>query len=93
MKLGWAPPSRDGLRQRLPQQGFAEGLIRQSGLVSVRDDGAVVDRFRNRLMVPIARDAGSIVAFGGRALAPDQMPKYLNSPETPIYTKSRRSTA
>ena len=89
LKLGWAPPSRDGLRQRLAQQGFADGLIRQSGLVSVRDDGAVVDRFRNRLMVPIARDAGSIVAFGGRALESDQVPKYLNSPETPIYTKSR----
>ncbi len=89
LKLGWAPPGRDGLRQQLSQQGFAEGLIRQSGLVSVRDDGAVVDRFRNRLMVPIARDAGSIVAFGGRALEKDQVPKYLNSPETPIYTKSR----
>ena len=89
LKLGWAPPGRDGLRQRLLQQGFAEGTIRQSGLVSVRDDGAIVDRFRNRLMVPIARDAGSIVAFGGRALAPDQVPKYLNSPETPIYSKSR----
>jgi DNA primase len=89
LKLGWAPPSRDGLRQRLSQQGFAEGLIRQSGLVSVRDDGAVVDRFRNRLMVPIARDTGSIIAFGGRALESDQVPKYLNSPETAIYTKSR----
>lgn len=89
LKLGWAPASRDGLRQRLQQQGFADGLVRQSGLVSVRDDGAVMDRFRNRLMVPIARDAGSIVAFGGRALEPDQVPKYLNSPETAIYTKSR----
>ncbi len=89
LKLGWAPPSRDGLRQRLSQQGFPEGLIRQSGLVSVRDDGAVVDRFRNRLMVPIARDTGSIIAFGGRALETDQVPKYLNSPETAIYTKSR----
>ncbi len=89
LKLGWAPPSRDGLHTRLKAQGFAEGLIRQSGLVSVRDDGTVVDRFRNRLMVPISRDSGSIVAFGGRALEPDQVPKYLNSPETPIYTKSR----
>ncbi|MGE0813062.1 MAG: DNA primase [Vicinamibacterales bacterium] len=87
--LGWAPPTRDGLYRRLKDQGFPEALIRQSGLVSVRDDGAVVDRFRNRLMVPIARDSGSIVAFGGRALEPDQVPKYLNSPETPIYTKSR----
>lgn len=89
LRLGWAPPSRDLLYQRLKAPGFTEGLIRQSGLVSVRDDGAVVDRFRNRLMVPIARDSGSIVAFGGRALEPDQVPKYLNSPETAIYTKSR----
>lgn len=89
LKLGWAPPTRDGLYRRLKEQGFPEPLIRQSGLVSVRDDGAVVDRFRNRLMVPIARDSGSIIAFGGRALEPDQVPKYLNSPETPIYTKSR----
>ncbi|MFN7979013.1 MAG: DNA primase [Vicinamibacterales bacterium] len=89
LKLGWAPPTRDGLYRRLKDQGFAEPLIRQSGLVSVRDDGSVVDRFRNRLMVPIARDSGSIIAFGGRALEPDQVPKYLNSPETPIYTKSR----
>jgi DNA primase len=89
LKLGWAPPSRDALHTRLSAQGFAEGLIRQSGLVSVRDDGAVADRFRNRLMVPICRDTGSIVAFGGRALEPGQVPKYLNSPETPIYTKSR----
>jgi DNA primase len=89
LKLGWAPPSRDSLLKTLRAQGFAEGLIRQSGLVSPRDDGTVQDRFRNRLMVPIARDAGSIIAFGGRALESDQVPKYLNSPETAIYTKSR----
>lgn len=89
LKLGWAPPTRDALYRRLKDQGFPEPLVRQSGLVSVRDDGTVVDRFRNRLMVPIARDSGSIIAFGGRALEPDQVPKYLNSPETPIYTKSR----
>ena len=47
------------------------------------------DRFRNRLMIPIARDTGTVIAFGGRALEADQQPKYLNSPETPIYTKSR----
>lgn len=89
LKLGWAPPSRDTLYKRLRAHGFPEGLIRQSGLVTPRDDGSIVDKFRNRLMVPIARDSGSIIAFGGRALEPDQVPKYLNSPETPIYTKSR----
>jgi len=87
--LGWAPPARDALRQRLQKQGFATGMLVRSGLVVSRDDGSLVDRFRNRLMIPIARDTGSIVAFGGRALEADQQPKYLNSPETPIYTKSR----
>ena len=89
LALGFAPPSRDGLRQRLLKQGFAPGLLVRSGLVTRRDDGTEMDRFRNRLMIPIARDTGSIIAFGGRALEKDQVPKYLNSPETPIYSKSR----
>jgi DNA primase len=89
LRLGYAPPSRDGLRQRLVKQGFAPAMYLKSGLVIRRDDGSEVDRFRNRLMIPIARDTGSIVAFGGRALERDQVPKYLNSPETPIYSKSR----
>ena len=54
-----------------------------------RESGEVVDRFRNRLMVPICRDTGSVIAFGGRSMDPDQQPKYLNSPETPIYSKGR----
>ena len=55
-----------------------------------RESGEVVDRFRNRLMVPICRDTGSVIAFGGRQMDADQGgPKYLNSPETPIYSKSR----
>ena len=61
----------------------------RSGLVVQRDGGETIDRFRNRLMVPICRDTGSVIAFGGRAMEPDQQPKYLNSPETPIYSKSR----
>jgi DNA primase len=89
LQLGYAPPGRDLLRQRLVQAGFAPALIAASGLVSRRDDGSEVDRFRNRLMVPIARDTGSVIAFGGRALEKDQVPKYLNSPETPLYNKSR----
>jgi DNA primase len=87
--LGYAPASRDGLRQRLVKQGFTADAYLKSGLVVRRDDGSEVDRFRHRLMVPIARDTGSIIAFGGRALDQDQVPKYLNSPETPIYSKSR----
>lgn len=87
--LGFAPSSRDGLKQRLAKQGFSPALAVRSGLVTRRDDGTEVDRFRNRLMIPIVRDTGSIIAFGGRAMEKDQHPKYLNSPETPIYSKSR----
>jgi DNA primase len=89
LQLGYAPPGRDALRQRLLKAGFAPPQILGSGLVTRRDDGSEVDRFRNRLMVPIARDTGSVIAFGGRALEKDQVPKYLNSPETALYSKSR----
>ena len=87
--LGYAPSGRDSLKGRLVKQGFAQGLIVQSGLVSERDNGEVVDRFRNRLMIPICRDTGSVIAFGGRSMDSTQVPKYLNSPETAIYSKGR----
>ena len=89
LALGFAPPGRDGLRQTLAKQGFSEPQVIRSGLVVQRDDGPLVDRFRSRLMIPICRDTGSVIAFGGRAVDDDQQPKYLNSPETPIYTKGR----
>jgi DNA primase len=87
--LGFAPSTRDGLKRQLLGQGFGLDLLVRSGLVTRRDSGEVVDRFRGRLMIPICRDTGSVVAFGGRAMEADQQPKYLNSPETPIYVKSR----
>lgn len=87
--LGFAPPSRAGLRSRLLEQGFAPRVLLQSGLVVARENGEEVDRFRNRLIVPICRDAGSVIGFGGRSIDAGQVPKYLNSPETPIYAKSR----
>jgi len=87
--LGFAPSTRDGLKARLLKQGFTPSLLLQSGLVVQREGGDVVDRFRNRLMVPICRDTGSVIAFGGRQMDEVQGgPKYLNSPETPIYRKS-----
>ena len=85
--LGYAP--RDGLKAHLTGQGFDETLLLTGGLLARRESGEVIGRFRNRLMIPICRDTGSVVAFGGRAMDPDQNPKYLNSPETPIYTKGR----
>ena len=87
--LGFAPQAREGLKGRLLKQGFAQQVLVQSGLVVQRDTGELVDRFRNRLMIPIYRDTGSVIAFGGRSMDTEQVPKYLNSPETPIYSKSR----
>ncbi|MGH9256999.1 MAG: DNA primase [Vicinamibacterales bacterium] len=85
--LGFAP--RDGLKDALLQQGFSQALLFRAGLLVQREDGTVVDRFRHRLIIPIRRETGSVVAFGARAVDADQQPKYLNSPETPIYSKSR----
>ncbi len=85
--FGFAP--RDGLKDALFRQGFSQALLLRAGLLVQREDGTVVDRFRNRLMIPIRRETGSVIAFGGRAVDADQQPKYLNSPETPIYSKSR----
>jgi DNA primase len=86
--LGYAPASRDGLKSHLLKLGFPLPLLVRGGLVTERE-GGTVDRFRNRLIIPICRDSGSVIAFGGRAMDADQQPKYLNSPETPIYAKSR----
>jgi DNA primase len=87
--LGFAPPGRDALKRALMKQGFTEQTLLRAGLLSQREDGSTQDRFRNRLMIPICRDTGAVIAFGGRAVDADQQPKYLNSPETPIYSKGR----
>ena len=89
MGLGFAPPGREGLKAALIKEGFSQALLVRAGLLVQKDDGSVIDRFRNRLMIPICRDTGSAIAFGGRAVDADQQPKYLNSPETPIYSKGR----
>jgi DNA primase len=85
--FGFAP--REGVKDALFRQGFSQALLLRAGLMAQREDGTVIDRFRNRLMIPIRRETGSVIAFGGRAVDRDQQPKYLNSPETPIYSKSR----
>jgi DNA primase len=86
---GYAPAAREGLKARLVMEGFTVALLLRSGLLVEREEQTVVDRFRNRMMIPICRDNGAIVAFGGRAMDAGQQPKYLNSPETPIYVKGR----
>ena len=87
--VGYAPAAWEGLKTRLLRDGFAPGWISRTGLFVEVEGGSVRDRFRNRLMFPIARDNGTIIAFGGRAMESDQVPKYLNSPETAIYVKGR----
>lgn len=87
---GYAPAGgRESLHGRFAEAGIPRPLLLRSGLVKLGDNGQIRDQFRNRLMIPIVRDTGAIVAFGGRALEDGQVPKYLNSPETPIYSKGR----
>ena len=84
--LGYAPSGGDALLRHLRAK-YPEALLDVSGLTSRDPGGRRYDKFRRRIMFPIANESGKIVAFGGRALG-DEMPKYLNSPETPIYVKS-----
>jgi DNA primase len=86
--LGYAERSGQALVRLFGGRNFNATQIEQSGLVGKRQDGSFYDRFRNRLMFPIHNESGKIIGFGGRALAADDEPKYLNSPETAIYKKS-----
>jgi DNA primase len=84
--LGYAPSGGDALLRHLKTK-YPEKLVELAGLASRDPSGRPHDRFRRRIIFPIANEAGKVVAFGGRALG-DDLPKYLNSPETPIYVKS-----
>ncbi len=86
--LGFAPDGWDALTQWAVGEGYAEGELARAGLVAQRDGGGVYDRFRNRVMFPIYSDYGEVIAFSGRTLGEDSA-KYVNSPETPIFTKGR----
>lgn len=86
--LGFAPDSWDSLRNHLLRRGDVDdGLLLEAGLLSRNDAGRTYDRFRNRLIFPIRNRSGRTIGFGARALG-DEMPKYLNSPQTPIFNKS-----
>lgn len=86
--LGYAPDDFVGLLHYLRKRGFSESELESSGLVKRSAKGNLYDIFRNRVMVPIIDVRGSIIAFGGRVLD-DSKPKYINSPETMVYHKSR----
>ncbi|MCY4606305.1 MAG: DNA primase [Gemmatimonadetes bacterium] len=88
--LGYAPPGWDALLKVAGRRGLSPQTLEQAGLALPRSTGSGhYDRFRDRVAFPIANLSDRTIAFGARALQPDQEPKYLNSPETPIYHKGR----
>ena len=87
-QLGLAPPDGDSLRNHLLHEGFDPDQIAAAGVVRESDDGEQRDLFRGRLMVPIRDADGRLAGFGGRALD-DSQPKYINSPQSEVFDKSR----
>jgi len=88
-QLGFAPGQWDALRNHLQERGFDPSLAREVGLVRAGKEGrSEYDLFRNRLLFPIHDGQGRVVGFGGRVLD-ESLPKYLNSPESPVYYKAR----
>jgi DNA primase len=86
--IGYAPPGWDNLIKALARTEAQKALLNEAGMLVARDDKGYYDRFRDRIMFPIHDIRGRIIAFGGRVLG-DDTPKYLNSPETPVFSKSR----
>ena len=87
--LGYAPDQWDGFLQVATRRNFSPQILERAGLVSQRQTGdGFYDRFRNRITFPIHAATGRPVAFGARALDPNEQAKYINSPETPVYNKS-----
>src|SRR5690606_5817502 len=84
--VGWSGTDRRGLASVFPQ--YEDPLLVESGLVVEADDGRRYDRFRERIMFPIHSSRGKLIGFGGRLIAKGE-PKYLNSPETPLFTKGQ----
>ncbi len=88
--LGWAPSDRQALLRAAREKGYKEEYLVDTGLVIKYDDGHLADRFFDRVMFPVHSVSGRVIAFGGRTLRTDKsVAKYVNSPETEIYDKSR----
>jgi DNA primase len=88
-KIGYALPGWTHLLDYLTQLGYTPDQAVESGMAIRNDEGRVYDRFRNRLMIPIRDERGRVIGFGARALAAEDNPKYLNSPQTPLFDKSK----
>ena len=87
--LGWAPSGRSTLVDAARQAGYKDEYLVAAGLALQNEDGSLTDRFRERVMFPIHSVSGRVLAFSGRTLRSDNPAKYVNSPETEIYVKSR----
>ncbi len=89
--LGYAPHGYDNLLKHFSSKGYTEKDLVDAGMLSVRegDDSRTYDRFRNRIMIPIRDENGKMAGFGARIMDPNDIPKFLNSPETPIFSKGR----
>jgi len=85
-RLGYAPAAYGSLAASIAPDGITQDQLVDSGLMKRRDDGRATDYFRDRIMFPITDRQGRVIGFGGRALG-DAQPKYLNSPETPVFHK------
>ncbi|MCR4716493.1 MAG: DNA primase [Lachnospiraceae bacterium] len=85
--LGYSQVTRDGIYRYLKKEGFSDDIIKESGLV-VFDGNGAYDKFYNRVMFPILDPRGKAIAFGGRVMG-DGKPKYMNSPETALFSKKR----
>jgi len=89
-RIGAAPEAWDDTVNWAKSKGFAPELCETAGLILRRDSGGWYDRFRGRLMFPICDEQGRVIAFSGRVLQGDEnQAKYVNSPETPIFSKGR----
>ncbi|WP_320826369.1 DNA primase [Reinekea sp.] len=87
-QIGFAPEGWNNLSQHFRNEQTDSELL-TTGMLTQNDKGRVYDRFRNRLMFPIRDIRGRVIAFGGRVMSADEKPKYLNSPETPIFHKGQ----
>lgn len=85
--FGYAPMAYDGLFKFLESRKVPPSLMIKAGLIKARQDGNFYDYFRDRLIIPIFNSKGNVVAFGARGLSKDAVPKYINSPETPLFKK------
>jgi DNA primase len=87
--IGYAPEGFNGLKDSLGTDERRMKLLEKAGLFSKNEAGRIYDKFRDRVMFPIHDRRGRVIAFGGRVLGKDDGPKYLNSPETPLFHKGR----